>query len=243
MSAEDWRLPSALTPEASFLSADPVPPRESSLGVGTAGRHLRALDERRGPIALRTPSERDSGRGPQGSYTPGQDRGDVQCISVSALASAYRTAGEQLASKSSAGQMLLPSSGSPRSRAGCGAGEGSAKPRVVSRPRSHSDWAALQSVKRSPGQQPQNRRQMQPLKGPAQPPLSHSALPPRPAGHPLGEASRVDPAPPNPAQSRDPEAPTPTGSQASAPVPPARPCRNTPPRLIVPVVCRTKRQL
>ena len=171
---------------------------------------------------------------PEVPTTPGQDRGDVQWISVSALVSAYRSEGEQPASKSSAGQMLLTSSGSPRSRAGCGDGEGSAKSRVVLRPRSHSDWAALQSVKCSPGQQPQSRRQMQPLKGPAQPPLSHSALPPRPAWHPLDEASRVDPAPPNPAQSRDPEALPPTGTQAGAPAPPARPCRNTPPCLIVP---------
>ncbi|CAI9178399.1 unnamed protein product [Rangifer tarandus platyrhynchus] len=75
---------------------------------------------------------------------------------------------------------------------------------------------------------------MQPLKGPAQPPLSPSALPPRPAGHPFDEASRVDLAPPNPAQAGDPEALPPTGSQAGAPVPPAHPCRDTPPCLIVP---------
>lgn len=154
--------PSPLPPEVGFSSADPVTPRKNGLGVGTAGWHLRALSELRCPIVLRAARKRDSGPGPRGPYTPRQDRGGVQWTSVSALASVYLSAGEQLASKSSAGQMLLPSSGSPWSTAGCGAGKGSAKPRVVSRLHSHSDRVDLQSIKRSPGRQP--------LKGPAQPP-------------------------------------------------------------------------
>ncbi|DAA14950.1 TPA: hypothetical protein BOS_23529 [Bos taurus] len=124
--------PSPLPPEAGFSSVHPVTPRKNGLGVGTAGRHLRALAEPRGPIALRAARKRDSGPGPRGAYTPRQDRRGVQWASVSALASVYRSAAE------------------------CGADKGSAKPRVVSWLHSHSDRVALQSIKRSPGRQPQS---------------------------------------------------------------------------------------
>lgn len=159
----------------------------------------------------------------------------MQWASVSALASVYRSAGEQLASKSSAEQMLLPSSGSPWSTAECGADKGSAKPRVVSWLHSHSDRVALQSIKRSPGRQPQSLRQMQPLKG-----LPSCPEPQRPPSqacwHPLEEASRVDPAPPNPTQPS-------LGTLQHSPYPrlkpvlwshPPRPFGNSLPCLIVP---------
>lgn len=218
----------------------PVTPRKNGLGVGTAGRHLRALAEPRGPIALRAARKRDSGPGPRGAYTPRQDRRGVQWASVSALASVYRSAGEQLASKSSAEQMLLPSSGSPWSTAECGADKGSAKPRVVSWLHSHSDRVALQSIKRSPGRQPQSLRQMQPLKG-----LPSRPEPQRPPSqacwHPLEEASRVDPAPPNPTQPS-------LGTLQHSPYPRLKPVLwSHPPALsgtrfpvsLSPVVCRT----